>query len=89
MLPLQFAFVALNCGLEIDTKQMHITFVVTLYSCSYGRDDCSLCLAADPQYQCVWCEATDSCVFTKRCLSSTTTCPAPVITQVNECHIIS
>ncbi|KAG8142823.1 hypothetical protein E2320_006013, partial [Naja naja] len=65
-----------------ESPEMHITFVVTLYSCSYGRDDCSLCLAADPQYQCVWCEARDSCVFTKRCSSSTTTCPAPIITQI-------
>uniref|UniRef100_A0A803TWA8 Plexin B2 n=1 Tax=Anolis carolinensis TaxID=28377 RepID=A0A803TWA8_ANOCA len=55
-------------------------FIVTLYSCSYGRDDCSLCLAA--QYECVWCDARKSCVYKKRCLSATETCPPPVITQI-------
>uniref|UniRef100_A0A8D2LM27 Plexin B2 n=1 Tax=Varanus komodoensis TaxID=61221 RepID=A0A8D2LM27_VARKO len=57
-------------------------FTVTLYSCSYGRADCSLCLAADPQYECVWCEDRDSCVYKKRCSASTRNCPAPVITEI-------
>ncbi|XP_032076613.1 plexin-B2 isoform X1 [Thamnophis elegans] len=72
----------LSLFIKTDKDKIDSKLIVTLYSCSYGRDDCSLCLAADPQYQCVWCEARDGCVFTKRCLSSTTTCPAPVITQI-------
>ncbi|XP_077194444.1 plexin-B2 isoform X4 [Paroedura picta] len=60
---------------KIDSKLM-----VTLYSCSFGRSDCSLCLAADPMYQCVWCE--NSCVYTKVCQTPTLTCPPPVITRI-------
>ncbi|XP_044279378.1 plexin-B2 isoform X2 [Varanus komodoensis] len=69
-------FITMDKG-KIDSK-----LIVTLYSCSYGRADCSLCLAADPQYECVWCEDRDSCVYKKRCSASTRNCPAPVITEI-------
>uniref|UniRef100_A0A803SW90 Plexin B2 n=1 Tax=Anolis carolinensis TaxID=28377 RepID=A0A803SW90_ANOCA len=70
----------LKLFIKIDKVMIDSKLIVTLYSCSYGRDDCSLCLAA--QYECVWCDARKSCVYKKRCLSATETCPPPVITQI-------
>lgn len=59
---------------------------VTLYNCSYGRNDCSLCLAARPEYKCVWCEEDgkpSKCVYEKLCHTPPTdTCPPPEITHV-------
>uniref|UniRef100_A0A8C8RV06 Plexin B2 n=1 Tax=Pelusios castaneus TaxID=367368 RepID=A0A8C8RV06_9SAUR len=66
---------------KIDSKLM-----VTLYNCSYGRNDCSLCLAADPAYKCVWCEEEgkpSKCIYENLCQTSpTASCPPPVITQI-------
>lgn len=59
---------------------------VTLYNCSYGRSDCSLCLAAHRDYKCVWCEEDgkpSKCVYEKLCHAPPTdTCPHPEITRV-------
>ncbi|XP_053109214.1 plexin-B2 isoform X2 [Hemicordylus capensis] len=70
----------LSLFIEKDTVKIDSKLMVTLYSCSYGRSDCSLCLAADPGYKCVWCE--DRCVYTELCDAPTVTCPPPVITQI-------
>uniref|UniRef100_A0A8B9FA04 Plexin-B2 n=1 Tax=Amazona collaria TaxID=241587 RepID=A0A8B9FA04_9PSIT len=59
---------------------------VTLYNCSYGRSDCSLCLAAHRDYKCVWCEEDgkpSKCVYEKLCHAPpTNTCPHPEITRI-------
>ncbi|XP_015130710.3 plexin-B2 isoform X1 [Gallus gallus] len=66
---------------KIDSKLM-----VTLYNCSYGRSDCSLCLAAHEDYKCVWCEEDgkpSKCVYEKLCRAPpTNTCPHPEITRI-------
>uniref|UniRef100_A0A8C3I8U5 Plexin B2 n=1 Tax=Chrysemys picta bellii TaxID=8478 RepID=A0A8C3I8U5_CHRPI len=62
-----------------------IVILVTLYNCSYGRSDCSLCLAADPVYKCVWCKEDDKpnkCIYENLCKTSMNTCPHPVITRI-------
>uniref|UniRef100_A0A8C3AEW7 Plexin b2b n=1 Tax=Cyclopterus lumpus TaxID=8103 RepID=A0A8C3AEW7_CYCLU len=41
--------------------------VITLYNCSMGREDCSLCKNADPKYRCVWCAKQRACVYEKLC----------------------
>lgn len=56
---------------------------VTLYNCSFGRSDCSLCLAADPAYRCVWCRGSNRCVYAALCSNVTSECPPPVITRVS------
>lgn len=56
---------------------------MTLYNCSFGRSDCSLCLAADPTYQCVWCSGQGRCVYKALCSNATSECPPPVITRVS------
>ncbi|XP_014850853.1 PREDICTED: plexin-B2-like isoform X2 [Poecilia mexicana] len=68
------------------------TLTVTLYSCSVGREDCSLCKHADDKYNCEWCEETPhetndkenmKCVYKEICKSSEPTpCPEPTITDV-------
>uniref|UniRef100_A0A3P9QF96 Plexin b2a, tandem duplicate 1 n=1 Tax=Poecilia reticulata TaxID=8081 RepID=A0A3P9QF96_POERE len=68
------------------------TLTVTLYSCSVGREDCSLCKHADDKYNCEWCEETPrknnneqemKCVYKEICKSSEPTpCPVPTITDV-------
>lgn len=57
---------------------------VVLYSCSVGREDCSLCKHADSKYQCVWCAASHSCVYRELCRSpQPAQCPNPEITDVS------
>ncbi|XP_006888079.1 PREDICTED: plexin-B2 [Elephantulus edwardii] len=55
---------------------------VTLYNCSFGRSDCSLCLAADPAYRCVWCGGQNKCVYQALCNNATSECPPPVIARI-------
>ncbi|XP_036134142.1 plexin-B2 [Molossus molossus] len=64
-------------GKNIDSKLQ-----VTLYNCSFGRSDCSLCLAADPAYRCVWCSGQNRCVYEALCNNATSECPPPVITKI-------
>lgn len=56
---------------------------MTLYNCSFGRSDCSLCLAADSTYKCVWCGGQSQCVYEALCSNATSECPPPVITRVS------
>uniref|UniRef100_A0A4W6D378 Plexin b2b n=1 Tax=Lates calcarifer TaxID=8187 RepID=A0A4W6D378_LATCA len=61
---------------------------VTLYNCSMGREDCSLCKNADPKYRCVWCAKQKACVYEKLCTTQQTEdpynieCPDPQITDI-------
>uniref|UniRef100_A0A8C3S3G2 Plexin B2 n=1 Tax=Chelydra serpentina TaxID=8475 RepID=A0A8C3S3G2_CHESE len=76
----------LNLFIKTDKVKIDSKLMVTLYSCSYGRSDCSLCLAADPGYKCVWCEEEgkpSKCIYENLCKTSpTNTCPHPVITRI-------
>lgn len=68
---------------------------VTLYNCSVGRQDCSLCKSADMIYRCVWCAKQKACVYEKLCSPEqqgvddpyNTECPNPQITDVSGCHL--
>lgn len=67
---------------------------VTLYNCSVGRGDCSLCKNADQKYGCVWCPKHKACVYKDLCISDqpgaddpyNTECPDPQITDVSGCY---
>ncbi|XP_067446402.1 plexin-B2b [Thunnus thynnus] len=71
-------------------KKMDSTLNVTLYNCSMGREDCSLCKNADPKYRCVWCAKQKACVYEKLCNPDqhgsadpyNTECPDPEITDI-------
>ncbi|KAM7414940.1 hypothetical protein PAMA_019658 [Pampus argenteus] len=68
-------------------KKMDSTLNVTLYNCSVGREDCSLCKNADPKYSCVWCAKQKACVYEKLCSPGSvdphnTECPNPQITDI-------
>uniref|UniRef100_A0AAQ4PD71 Plexin b2b n=1 Tax=Gasterosteus aculeatus aculeatus TaxID=481459 RepID=A0AAQ4PD71_GASAC len=52
-------------GINLDVYQ--VKRHVTLYNCSVGREDCSLCKNADPKYRCVWCAKQRACVYEKLC----------------------
>ncbi|KAM8974568.1 plexin-B2 isoform 2-T2 [Pelodytes ibericus] len=66
--------------IKLNEKKIDSKLNVKLYNCSYGRSDCSLCLAADPSYSCVWCN--DKCVYKNMCKEiPASECPAPVITD--------
>uniref|UniRef100_A0A672Z805 Plexin-B2-like n=1 Tax=Sphaeramia orbicularis TaxID=375764 RepID=A0A672Z805_9TELE len=66
------------------------SFTVTLYNCSVGRQDCSLCKNADSKYRCVWCAKQRACVYEKLCVPDqqssvdphNTECPDPEITDI-------
>ncbi|XP_052321589.1 plexin-B2b [Oncorhynchus keta] len=70
-------------GRKIDS-----TLNVTLYNCSLGREDCSLCKNAAPKYSCVWCAKRKLCVYEKLCIDQATEdpqdteCPDPQITDI-------
>uniref|UniRef100_A0A8C3I8V6 Plexin B2 n=1 Tax=Chrysemys picta bellii TaxID=8478 RepID=A0A8C3I8V6_CHRPI len=75
----------LNLFIKTDKVKIDSKLMVTLYNCSYGRSDCSLCLAADPVYKCVWCKEDDKpnkCIYENLCKTSMNTCPHPVITRI-------
>uniref|UniRef100_A0A7N8XJR3 Plexin b2b n=1 Tax=Mastacembelus armatus TaxID=205130 RepID=A0A7N8XJR3_9TELE len=61
---------------------------MTLYNCSMGREDCSLCKNSDPKYRCVWCAKQKACVYEKLCNTqgledpSDIECPDPQITDI-------
>ncbi|XP_056307346.1 plexin-B2b [Danio aesculapii] len=64
-------------------KKIDSSLNVTLYNCSLGREDCSLCKNADPKYQCVWCRQTSACVYEQLCASrDPVECPDPQITDI-------
>ncbi|KAI5612368.1 plexin-B1 isoform X2, partial [Silurus asotus] len=66
---------------QIDSPQdLH----VKLYNCSVGRSDCSRCHTAEPSYECVWCEGSQSsCIFNSSCKDHIQQiCPAPHIHQI-------
>ncbi|XP_067090022.1 plexin-B2b [Osmerus mordax] len=65
-------------------KKIDSTLNVTLYNCSMGREDCSLCKNADPKYRCVWCTSRKSCVYEKLCSENPqdTECPDPQISDI-------
>ncbi|XP_047453198.1 plexin-B2b isoform X2 [Mugil cephalus] len=67
-------------------KKMDSMLNVTLYNCSMGREDCSLCKNSDPKYRCVWCSNQKACVYEKLCSSHQqghdTECPDPEITDI-------
>uniref|UniRef100_A0A671YTT8 Plexin b2b n=1 Tax=Sparus aurata TaxID=8175 RepID=A0A671YTT8_SPAAU len=84
-------------GINLDLYQVKIIqcFVlfpsaVTLYNCSVGREDCSLCKNADTKYSCVWCAKQKACVYEKLCNPDqqgseypyNTDCPDPLITDI-------
>lgn len=64
-------------------RKIDSTLTVVLYNCSVGREDCSLCKHAEAKYQCVWCEATRTCVYRELCPSpQPAQCPSPEITDI-------
>ncbi|XP_063783225.1 plexin-B2 [Pseudophryne corroboree] len=72
--------VPLDIYIKVNEKKIDSKLNVNLYNCFYGRSDCSLCLAADPKYHCVWCN--NKCVYKDMCRGTgATECPAPIITD--------
>ncbi|XP_075900009.1 plexin-B2-like [Nelusetta ayraudi] len=64
-------------------RKIDSTLTVSLYNCSVGRNDCSLCRHAGAPYECVWCDSSQSCVYRSLCPSpQPTECPAPKITDI-------
>ncbi|KAJ8269799.1 hypothetical protein COCON_G00124060 [Conger conger] len=65
-------------------KKIDSTLNVTLYNCSVGREDCSLCKNAEPQYLCVWCARKHSCIYSELCQGNERQdCPSPKITEIH------
>uniref|UniRef100_A0A8C3NHU7 Plexin-A4 n=1 Tax=Geospiza parvula TaxID=87175 RepID=A0A8C3NHU7_GEOPR len=66
---------------------------VHLYKCGAMRDSCGLCLKADPDFECGWCQGQNQCTLKQHCpaqdsqwleLSSTKgKCTNPKITDIN------
>lgn len=72
--------VALDIYIKLENQKIDSKLNVSLYNCFFGRSDCSLCLAADPKYECVWCN--NKCVYKDMCKGpAATECPDPLITD--------
>ena len=61
---------------------------VTLYKCGSQKPDCSRCVVARPELDCIWCDI--ECKLTQLCtaqnpvsLSDGQNCPSPVLTMVS------
>nr|XP_034984507.1 plexin-A4 [Zootoca vivipara] len=68
-------------GTEINSLPVELTVVwngdfnidnpaqnkVHLYKCGAMRDSCGLCLKADPDYECGWCEGQNRCTLKHHC----------------------
>ncbi|TRY78985.1 hypothetical protein DNTS_005258 [Danionella cerebrum] len=68
---------------KLTGKKIDSSLNVTLYNCSLGREDCSLCKNADSRYQCVWCRQSSACVYEQLCSSKEAVqCPDPQITNI-------
>ncbi|KAL2093878.1 hypothetical protein ACEWY4_011190 [Coilia grayii] len=64
-------------------KKIDSLLNITLYNCSLGREDCSLCRNAEPKYNCVWCAGKRACVYEKLCSTDDSQpCPNPKITEI-------
>ncbi|KAM9846101.1 plexin-B2-like [Aulostomus maculatus] len=64
-------------------RKIDSTLTVVLYNCSVDKEDCSLCKHADAKYQCVWCTASQACVYQELCPSPLPAqCPNPEITDI-------
>ncbi|KAF7253954.1 Plexin-A4 [Varanus komodoensis] len=94
-------------GMEINSLPVELTVVwngnfnidnpaqnkVHLYKCGAMRDSCGLCLKADPDYECGWCEDLNQCTLQHHCpilenrwleLSATgSKCTNPKITEIS------
>ncbi|XP_044136191.1 plexin-B2 [Bufo gargarizans] len=72
--------VALDIYVKVNDQKIDSKLNVSLYNCFFGRTDCSLCLAADRKYKCVWCN--NKCVYEDMCkVRAATECPDPLITD--------
>ncbi|XP_066489918.1 plexin-A4 isoform X1 [Tiliqua scincoides] len=68
-------------GMEINSLPVELTVVwngnfnidnparnkVHLYKCGAMRNSCGLCLKADPDYKCGWCEGQNQCTLKHHC----------------------
>uniref|UniRef100_A0A674IRI0 Plexin A4 n=1 Tax=Terrapene triunguis TaxID=2587831 RepID=A0A674IRI0_9SAUR len=68
-------------GMEINSLPVELTVVwngnfnidnpaqnkVHLYKCGAMRDSCGLCLKADPDFECGWCEGQNQCTLKHHC----------------------
>lgn len=87
-----------NCTIKnvLIVWPLTTSLTVTLYNCSMGREDCSLCKNADPMYRCVWCAKQRACVYEKLCNAAqqgvedphNTECPDPQITDVSSYGVV-
>uniref|UniRef100_A0A8C3NT78 Plexin A4 n=2 Tax=Passeriformes TaxID=9126 RepID=A0A8C3NT78_9PASS len=85
-----------NGNFNIDNPMFFFLFAVPavhLYKCGAMRDSCGLCLKADPDFECGWCQGQNQCTLRQHCpaqdsqwleLSSTKgKCTNPKITDIN------
>lgn len=73
-----------HCPVLTCPQFVSLPRAVTLYNCSQGREDCSLCRNADPSKSCEWCAAKQACVYEKLCQTDERLpCPNPKISEVS------
>uniref|UniRef100_UPI00398E8898 plexin-B2-like n=1 Tax=Pristiophorus japonicus TaxID=55135 RepID=UPI00398E8898 len=76
----------LHFSVQVEGKTVDSRLDVTLYNCGYSNNDCSLCLTAEKNYNCVWCNNTKKCVYKDLCedaIKTTDMCPDPTISKLD------
>lgn len=77
-----------KCLLSLSSK-------VYLYKCGAMRESCGLCLKADPDFECGWCQSPGQCTLRQHCPAhesrwlelsgANSKCTNPRITEVSHC----
>lgn len=57
----------LLCCLHVSGPLCFPVPPVHLYKCGAMRDSCGLCLKADPDFECGWCEGQNQCTLKQHC----------------------
>lgn len=87
------------CGhsqpLPIPKRLLSLSSKVYLYKCGAMRESCGLCLKADPDFECGWCQSPGQCTLRQHCPAhesrwlelsgANSKCTNPRITEVSHC----
>ena len=74
-------------GLILNSQLINFIYIVDVYKCHVERSDCTLCLIAPAEWNCVWCNSTlvtSKCGISNSCDSywSNDACAGPEINSV-------
>lgn len=86
-------------SIPIPKRLLFLSSTVYLYKCGAMRESCGLCLKADPDFECGWCQSPGQCTLRQHCPAhesrwlelsgANSKCTNPRITEVSRCRACS